>query len=184
MSVDTTTTEAPAERRPLDSKEFRDIIGRFASGVTVITAEHEGRPYGTTASAVSSLSLDPPMLLVCLNKSSSTGQAIAAARRFAVNILAEGQADAAMQFAGKGDKFAGQRIVAGGAGQPLLEDALANLECRVVEEVTGGTHSVFLPRSRTRRVAPARRSPTSAGSSAASSSGRTRTRIATSARAS
>jgi flavin reductase (DIM6/NTAB) family NADH-FMN oxidoreductase RutF/DNA-binding GntR family transcriptional regulator len=144
MSVDAMTTEAAGERRLLDSEEFRDVIGRFASGVTVITADHEGRRYGTTASAVSSLSLEPAMLLVCLNRSSSTGQVIAAARRFAVNILAEGQADAAMRFAGKGDKFAGQPVVRGIAGQPLLEDALANLECRVVEEVTGGTHSVFL----------------------------------------
>ena len=107
MSIDTKTTEAVAERRRLDSNEFRDIIGRFASGVTVITVEHEDQRYGTTASAVCSLSLEPPMLLVCLNKSSSTGQAIAAARHFAVNILGEGQADAAMRFAGKGDKFAG-----------------------------------------------------------------------------
>ena len=144
MSVATKTTEAAGERRRLDSNEFRDIIGRFASGVTVITVEHEEQPYGATASAVCSLSLEPPMLLVCLNKSSSTAQAIAAARRFAVNILGEGQADAAMRFAGKGDKFAGQRIVRGVAGQPLLGDALAKLECRVVEEVTGGTHTVFL----------------------------------------
>jgi len=132
------------ERRRLSSEEFRDIIGRFASGVTVITAQHEDRPFGTTASAVSSLSLEPPMLLVCLNKASSTGQAIAAARHFAVNILGEDQADAAMRFAGKGDKFAGARIAHGEMGEPLLADALANLECRVVEEVTGGTHSVFL----------------------------------------
>ena len=125
MSVATKTTEAAGERRRLDSNEFRDIIGRFASGVTVITVEHEEQPYGATASAVCSLSLEPPMLLVCLNKSSSTAQAIAAARRFAVNILGEGQADAAMRFAGKGDKFAGQRIVRGVAGQPLLGDALA-----------------------------------------------------------
>jgi 4-nitrophenol 2-monooxygenase / 4-nitrocatechol 4-monooxygenase, reductase component len=144
MGTDTKTTEAVGERRRLDSNEFRDIIGRFASGVTVITVEHEDQRYGTTASAVCSLSLEPPMLLVCLNKSSSTGQAIASARHFAVNILGEGQADAAMRFAGKGDKFAGQRIVRGDAGQPLLGDALANLECRLVEEVTGGTHTVFL----------------------------------------
>ena len=143
MSTDT-KTEAVGEHRRLESNEFRDIIGRFASGVTVITVEHEDQRYGTTASAVCSLSLEPPMLLVCLNKSSSTGQAIAAARHFAVNILGEGQADAAMRFAGKGDKFAGQRIVRGVAGQPLLGDALANLECRVAEEVTGGTHTVFL----------------------------------------
>jgi flavin reductase (DIM6/NTAB) family NADH-FMN oxidoreductase RutF/DNA-binding FadR family transcriptional regulator len=143
MSADTKTGET-AERRRLDSNEFRDIIGRFASGVTVITVDHDDQSYGTTASAVCSLSLEPPMLLVCLNKASSTGQAIAAARHFAVNILGEGQADAAMRFAGKGDKFAGQRVVRGVAGQPLLGDALANLECRVVEEVTGGTHTVFL----------------------------------------
>ena len=139
-----TTTGPTGERRRLSSNEFRDIIGRFASGVTVITAEHGGKPYGSTASAVSSLSLDPPMLLVCLNKASTTGRAIAEVRRFAVNILGEDQADAAMRFAGKGDKFAGGAVLRGPGGEPLLEDALANVECRVVEEVTGGTHSVFL----------------------------------------
>ena len=143
MSIDT-THDVAAERRRLSSDEFRDIIGRFASGVTVITAQREGALLGTTASAVSSLSLDPPMLLVCLNKSSTTGRAIAEERHFAVNILGEDQADAAMRFAGKGDKFAGLSILRGAAGAPLLEDALANLECRLVEEVTGGTHSVFL----------------------------------------
>ena len=110
------TTEAAGERRLLDSEEFRDVMGRFASGVTVITADHEGRRYGTTASAVSSLSLEPAMLLVCLNRSSSTGQVIAAARRFAVNILAEGQADAAMRFAGKGDSSPGSRSSAASPG--------------------------------------------------------------------
>jgi len=144
MSLETKTAGPTGGRRDLDSNEFRDIIGRFATGVTVITTEHESRLYGTTASAVSSLSLEPPMLLVCLNKSSTTGQAITTARRFAVNILSEGQVDAAMRFAGKGDKFAGVPVARGHAGQPLLEEALANLECRVVEEVTGGTHSVFL----------------------------------------
>ena len=64
MSVDAMTTEAAGERRLLDSEEFRDVMGRFASGVTVITADHEGRRYGTTASAVSSLSLEPAMLLL------------------------------------------------------------------------------------------------------------------------
>jgi flavin reductase (DIM6/NTAB) family NADH-FMN oxidoreductase RutF/DNA-binding FadR family transcriptional regulator len=138
------STHTDTDRRSLSSEEFRDIIGRFASGVTVITAQHDDSRYGTTASAVSSLSLDPPMLLVCLSKSSSTQQAIAAAGHFAVNILAEGQAAEAMRFASKGDKFAGVNVLEGTTGEPLLADALANLECRVVEEVTGGTHSVFL----------------------------------------
>jgi flavin reductase (DIM6/NTAB) family NADH-FMN oxidoreductase RutF/DNA-binding GntR family transcriptional regulator len=134
-----------SERRRLAPEEFRDVIGHFASGVTVITALHDGAPYGTTASAVSSLSLEPPMLLVCLNKQSSTGQAIAAARRFAVNILGEDQPDAAMRFARKGaEKFKDVGVAPGEWGEPLLADALATLECVVVEEVTGGTHSVFL----------------------------------------
>ena len=88
----------------MDPHEFRDVIGRFASGVTVITARHEGRPYGTTASAISSLSLDPPMVLICLNRTSSTGQAIHARRRFAINILGEDQADAAMRFGQQGPR--------------------------------------------------------------------------------
>jgi 4-nitrophenol 2-monooxygenase / 4-nitrocatechol 4-monooxygenase, reductase component len=138
-------TTAIGSMRRLATHEFRDVIGHFASGVTVITALHDGQRYGTTASAVSSLSLEPPMLLICLNKQSSTGQAIAAAHRFAVNILREEQPDAAIQFASKGvDKFAGLSVSTGIEGTPLLDDALATCECRVVEEVTGGTHSVFL----------------------------------------
>jgi DNA-binding GntR family transcriptional regulator len=85
------------------------------------------------------------MLLICMNKQSETGQAVAACRRFAVNILSEDQPDAAVQFARKGDdKFVGIALDEGEAGVPLLRGALATLECRVVEEVTGGTHSVFL----------------------------------------
>jgi len=132
-------------RRTLAPEEFRDVIGHFASGVTVITTVHEGTPYGTTASAVSSLALEPPMLLVCMNKSSSTGQAVSDAGRFAVNILSEDQPDAAIRFARKGDdKFSGIAVTEGEYGEPLLEEALATLECRIVEEVTGGTHTVFV----------------------------------------
>jgi 4-nitrophenol 2-monooxygenase / 4-nitrocatechol 4-monooxygenase, reductase component len=138
-------SSAEAIQRRLAPNEFREAIGHFASGVTVITALHDGARYGTTASAVSSLSLEPPMLLICMNKQSSTGQAISQSGRFAVNILSEDQPDAAMRFATKaGDKFQGLRVSSGIGGTPLLDDALATCECRVVEEVTGGTHSVFL----------------------------------------
>ena len=141
----TQTTTAPGPDRPLAPNEFRDVIGRFASGVTIITTLRDGEPLGTTASAVSSLSLEPPMLLVCMNKSSSTGEAIGASRRFAVNILAEAQHDLAGRFARKGaDKFQNVDVLAGTSGLPLLADALAHLECRVTEEATGGTHTVFL----------------------------------------
>ena len=133
-----------ARRASLTADEFRDVVGHFASGVTVVTAIVEGTPYGTTASAVTSLSAEPPMMLVCMNRTSQTGQAIQRAGHFAINILAEDQPDAARHFAGKGaDKFAGVETTAGLWGQPVLRDALATLECRVVEQTHGGTHVVF-----------------------------------------
>jgi len=127
------------------SETFRDAIGHFASGVTVITTAHDGERFGATASAVSSLSLEPPMLLVCLNRESATGRAVGRAGRFAVNVLAQDQGALARHFASRtADKFAGLNTAEGVSGTPLLTDALAQFECRVVEHVTGGTHSVFL----------------------------------------
>jgi flavin reductase (DIM6/NTAB) family NADH-FMN oxidoreductase RutF/DNA-binding GntR family transcriptional regulator len=124
--------------------EFRDVMGRFASGVTVITTINDGELVGTTASAVSSLSLEPPMLLICINKASRTGRAISAAGRFAVNILGEDHSDLAMRFASKrADKFGGVATVEGLDGVPLLADAIATLECTVSQTQTGGTHFVF-----------------------------------------
>ena len=131
--------------RSLTPDEFRDVISHFASGVTVITAIHEGRAYGTTASAVTSLSLEPPMLLICMSKQSETGRAVAASRRFGVNILGANQVDLAERFAQKGgDKFDGVPVTTGTWGEPLFDEALATLECRVAEETSGGTHYVFL----------------------------------------
>lgn len=133
------------ERQQLTSEQFRSVMGHFASGVTVITAHENGDPVGTTASAFSSLSLDPPMLLVCLNQDSHTGQVIRSTGRFGVNIIGEDGPDLAMRFARKGgDKFAGLDWHSGGDGIPLLDAALASIECRVVEETQGGTHSVFI----------------------------------------
>ena len=132
-------------RQLVDRDLFRDVIGHFASGVTVITARNEGIDYGLTASAVSSLSVEPPMMLVCINKETGTNNAISRSKTFAVNILREDQADVAMQFAKpQADKFRDVDVSYGELGEPLLEGVLAHLECRVAEEVTGGTHSVFL----------------------------------------
>lgn len=133
------------ERTPLTSEQFRSVMGHFASGVTVITALDGDNPVGTTASAFSSLSLDPPMLLVCLNKDSHTGQVIQATGRFGVNIIGEDGPDLAMRFARKGeDKFAGLDWHPGTEGVPLLNQALASVECRMVEQTRGGTHIVFI----------------------------------------
>lgn len=131
--------------RTLSPDEFRDVIGRFASGVTVVTATHGGQLFGTTASAVSSLSLEPPMLLVCMNHQSSTGRAIQDSGAFAINILGEDQEELAVQFATSArDRFHDVELATGDHGQPLLLEALANLACRVTEQVRGGTHFVFM----------------------------------------
>jgi 4-nitrophenol 2-monooxygenase / 4-nitrocatechol 4-monooxygenase, reductase component len=138
------STETAASR-PLEPSEFRNVIGHFASGVTVITTTADGQRHGTTASAVASLALEPPMLLVCMNRESATGVAMASAGAFAVNILGEEHGELAIRFARKGpDKFEGVEIAEGQRGQPLLAGAIAHLECRVTEQVVAGTHVVFI----------------------------------------
>ncbi|MDT0352402.1 flavin reductase [Pseudonocardia charpentierae] len=128
-----------------DKETFRHVIGHFASGVTVLTARNGDADFGATASAVSSLSLEPPMLLVCLNTRSSTQQAIHSSRTFGVNILDEDQGIVAERFASPhGQKFEGLNLERGEGGVPLLADSLAYCECRVSEDVLAGTHRVFL----------------------------------------
>jgi 4-nitrophenol 2-monooxygenase / 4-nitrocatechol 4-monooxygenase, reductase component len=151
LSPDRTTRE---QQRLADRERFRSVMGHFASGVTIITTRHEGIDYGLTASAVSSLSLDPPMLLICVNKASHTQKAIAQSQVFAVNILQEHQSEVARHFSSSHpDKFDGVSVSYGALGVPLLGDALATIECRVTEEVTGGTHSVFLAKVETAQAA-------------------------------
>jgi flavin reductase (DIM6/NTAB) family NADH-FMN oxidoreductase RutF len=140
-----TPQPAPSDGLTCDPEVFRDVIGHFATGVTIITARADDRDYGVTVSAVCSLSLEPPMLLACLNKVSRTQTAIHRLRTFAVNILGAGQGDLARRFAtDRDDKFDGVPVVYGNLGHPLLVDALAHVECRVTEEASGGTHTVYL----------------------------------------
>jgi flavin reductase (DIM6/NTAB) family NADH-FMN oxidoreductase RutF/DNA-binding GntR family transcriptional regulator len=128
-----------------DKETFRHVIGHFASGVTVLTTRNGGEDHGATASAVTSLSLEPPMLLVCLNTRSNTQQAIHASGAFGVNILDEDQGVVAERFASpRGGKFDGLAVERGECGVPLLADSLAYCECRVAEDVLAGTHRVFL----------------------------------------
>jgi DNA-binding GntR family transcriptional regulator len=111
----------------------------------VITTREQSTNYGLTASAVTSLTLEPPMLLVCINKNTGTQAAISRTRVFAVNILDEGQADLAYKFAKpQTDKFQGVEFTYGQFGEPLLSGALAHIECRVAADVEAGTHRVFL----------------------------------------
>jgi 4-nitrophenol 2-monooxygenase / 4-nitrocatechol 4-monooxygenase, reductase component len=128
----------------VSAADFRGLIGVFATGVTVVTTVDRGMSYGTTASALSSVSLDPPTLLVCMNRASRTGHAIAASGHFAVNVLGEDQEVVARHFARPGSDFSAYATTRGRRGSPLLADALASFECRVTDAVEAGTHTVLI----------------------------------------
>jgi flavin reductase (DIM6/NTAB) family NADH-FMN oxidoreductase RutF len=130
---------------PVDKDVFRDVIGHFATGVSVITARVEETDYGVTVSAVCSVSLEPPMLLVCLNRSSRTQGAVSRAGSFVMNVLGREQSEIARRFASaRDDKFEGIGVFHGTLGHPFLVEALAHVECGVVEQATGGTHTIFI----------------------------------------
>ncbi len=138
---------APLFDGGMDAAHFRHVAGHLASGVTVITTDTGDHRHGMTASSVTSLSADPPMMLACINNKVPTAAAVAASGRYAVNVLGDGQGELARQFAtAADDKFRGVAVHDGTLGLPLLSDALAHLECEVVEQVTGGTHTIFLGR--------------------------------------
>lgn len=136
-----------ASSTELDPQHFRHVIGHLASGVTVVTTRVGDQPFGMTASSVTSLSMQPPMMLACLNRATPTTQAVSRSGFYAVNVLGQGHAALAQQFAVPSeDKFSGVDLVDGELGAPLLAGALAHIECEVTEETTGGTHSIFLGR--------------------------------------
>jgi flavin reductase (DIM6/NTAB) family NADH-FMN oxidoreductase RutF/DNA-binding GntR family transcriptional regulator len=131
----------------VDPVHFRHVVGHLASGVTVLTTAHDGTRYGMTASSVTSLSADPPMMLACINHAVPTCDAVARSGRFVVNILGEAQGQLAHQFATAApDKFRNVGVHTGHGGMPMLTEALAHIECEVEEQVVGGSHSVFLGR--------------------------------------
>lgn len=138
------------ERAPLpgvDAALFRQALGHFASGVTVITAMHGGEPVGLAANSFSSLSLDPPLVLFCAGKSSTTWPRIKAAGTFCVNVLEERQEALCRQFAGKGDKFHGVGWrPAAYSGAPELDHVLTLIDCHIEAEHEAGDHIVVVGR--------------------------------------
>lgn len=128
--------------------DFRKAMGSFAAGVTVVTACHEGRLVGTTVSAFSSVSMDPPLVMVCLKRDSRTLATLSLARTFCVNILAREQGDLAYRFAKSGadDRFALTAVEAGVCGAPLLDGCVASVECELHAAHDGGDHEILLGR--------------------------------------
>jgi flavin reductase (DIM6/NTAB) family NADH-FMN oxidoreductase RutF len=129
---------------PLDEAAYRQAIAHFATGVTVVTTVADGRAAGMTASAVCSVSLAPVLLLVCVSNRLPTREALENSRRFAVNVLAEGDDHLARRFATPAaDKFQGVRL-SDRFDVPVLEDAMAYFICEVRERLPGGDHSIFI----------------------------------------
>jgi flavin reductase ActVB len=131
----------------LNPIDFRNAMARFASGVTIVTTrDGSGAFVGFTASAFSSLSLNPPLLLVCLQKDADCYTAFMKADYFALSILAHGQDDIARKFATKAiDKMADTIVDPGPlTGLPLIERASASCECRMTDRVDGGDHTILI----------------------------------------
>ena len=132
----------------MDERAFRDVVGAFPTGVTVVTAHGAAGPAGLTTNAFSSLSLDPPLVMVAIDNTSRTLPVVREAGRFAVNILRAGQEELATVFASKvvqAEKFA-QATHNVDHGVPVLDDALAFLVCDVHELLPGGDHTIAVGR--------------------------------------
>ncbi|HEX7677455.1 MAG TPA: flavin reductase family protein [Thermoanaerobaculia bacterium] len=134
---------------PIDEGHFKLALSHFASGVTVVTTEHDGRQYGMTVASFASLSLHPPLVLVCIERSVKTHDAIAAAGKYGVSILSSAQADISSKFASRSDdKFDGVELIEGDLdvplNVPLIKGALTAIECRVYDRLPGGDHTIFI----------------------------------------
>jgi flavin reductase (DIM6/NTAB) family NADH-FMN oxidoreductase RutF len=132
----------------IDGSEFRRVMGHFATGVAIVTARRpDGSPCGLTVNAFTSVSLDPPLVLVCIERAAMTHDQIVESGSFVVNVLEEERGELlARRFStfGVSDKFDGVAYRAETSGAPVLESALAWLDCRVRETVAAGDHTIFL----------------------------------------
>lgn len=135
----------------MDATSYRAIMRHQAGAVTVIACGSEGARAGLTATAFASLSDDPPMVLVCVNRNASAHDEIVKANAFSVNLLSADQQHVAERFAGKGglkgeQRFTGLSWTTLATGSPILQAALASLDCALVERHTFSTHSIFIGR--------------------------------------
>lgn len=138
-----------ADALPFD--EFRRVMGHFVTGVTVVTALDGQRPFGITVNALSSVSLDPPLVMVALDRRRFLTPIVRSAGRYAVNILSEDQQALSDCFAGARvepgrEAFCGAAWHVGSTGLPLIDGAIATLECTVVETFSAGDHDLFIGR--------------------------------------
>lgn len=134
---------------PVDPAVFRSAMARFPGAVTIITTRTPDGRRGITATAVCSVTADPPSLLVCVNRATGTCQGILQTGRFAVNLLPDPSGDVAMRFAGAGGATGEEKFALGDwqddpQGLPILADARVAFSCEVAETIAAGTHQVFI----------------------------------------
>jgi flavin reductase (DIM6/NTAB) family NADH-FMN oxidoreductase RutF len=131
-----------------DQRTLRDALGCFATGVTVVTCVDEGgQPFGLTVNSFTSVSLDPPLLLVCVAKNARCGPALMRASHFAVNVLQTGQQPASIRFSTRDeDRFGATPWSTGETGAPLLMDSLCVFECERHAVHEGGDHDMVIGR--------------------------------------
>lgn len=130
---------------PMDSKKQRQIMGKFATGVTVASTAHQGETWGMTANAVTSLSLDPPLVLLAVSRDSQSLQKFTDAGCYALNILSADQEALSNRFAWLGPKdFSGLEYRTAVTGSPILDGVLGWVDCRIVEVLRGGDHDILI----------------------------------------
>jgi flavin-dependent trigonelline monooxygenase, reductase component len=130
----------------IDKSELRRVMGHFATGVTVITTRDEnGRPFGLTANAVTSVSLTPPLILVCVDKTADTYPYFERSKVFTVNILSDTQEGVSRRFATTGiEKFEGIGYHRTETGCAVLDDAVGHIDCRIVDSYDAGDHTIYM----------------------------------------
>jgi len=129
----------------IDPNEFRSVLGNFATGLTIVTAMTDDGPVGFTCQSFSSLSLDPPLVLLCVSNTSSTWPRIRADGRFCINVLAAHQHQLSTKFArSRSDKFSGVDFRLSPNGSPTLPGAAAWIECQLEAEHEGGDHTIVV----------------------------------------
>jgi flavin reductase (DIM6/NTAB) family NADH-FMN oxidoreductase RutF len=129
----------------IDAGGFKKAMSRWASGVTVVTAEHNGVRHGMTVSSFASVSLDPPLVLICIGKAAPTHDIIRKGERFVVNVLGDTQEAISIRFATKhDDRFEGVAVRTGQLGVPIIEGCVAAIECRLHETLPGGDHTIYV----------------------------------------
>jgi 3-hydroxy-9,10-secoandrosta-1,3,5(10)-triene-9,17-dione monooxygenase reductase component len=142
-----TNTAPDGAPRIVDPRVMRDVLGHFASGVTVLTAVTDEGPIGFTCQSFSSLSLDPPLVAFAPSRTSRTWPQLRGIGRFCVNVLAEGQDAVSQNFAGSGpDRFAGVRWTPSAHGSPVLDDVVAWIDGELWAEYDGGDHTIVVAR--------------------------------------